>query len=369
MDKVNVTIIGAGAVGLAAAFELSGSEKDIFVIEKNDSFGRETSSRNSEVIHAGMYYPQHSLKAKTCVMGRELLYDFCTKNNVPFKKIGKLIVATDKDEIAGLEKISTDAIANGIADLKFLSRAELKKIEPNVTAEAALYSPSTGIIDSHSFMKQLAAIFRNRGGQISYNAEVVGINKMKEGFEITVRDASGENFKFLTRILINSAGLWSDKISSMAGIDKDEYKLKYCKGSYFRVAEKKANFIQRLIYPLPEKYRTGLGIHATLNMAGGMRIGPDTEYVNEPDYGVNEAKKTIFCNSVKKFLPFIEIADLSPDTAGVRPKLQGPGEGFRDFIIRNETANGIPGLINLIGIESPGLTASMAIAKMVKELV
>ncbi len=369
MEKIEITVIGAGVVGLAVAMELSKDYNDIFVIERNDSFGRETSSRNSEVIHAGIYYPKDSLKARTCVEGRGMLYDFCVKNDVPHKKVGKLIVAVGKEEIKGVEELFRCGLENGVTDLKLLSRDEVRKLEPHVETEAAVYSPSTGIIDSHTFMRIMALRFKKAGGQISYYSEVIGIEKTREGFEVRVRDADKKEFIFCTRIIVNSAGLCSDKVAGMAGIDKEEYRLKYCKGSYFRVGRNKANLLNRLIYPLPEKYRTGLGIHATLDLAGGMRLGPDAEYTTKIDYIVDEAKRIIFYESARKFLPFLKSEDLSPDTAGIRPKLQGPEDSFRDFIIKDEAENGFSGFINLIGIESPGLTASLSIAKMVKGLI
>ncbi len=369
MEKIEITVIGAGVVGLAVAMELSKDYNDIFVIERNDSFGRETSSRNSEVIHAGIYYPKDSLKARTCMEGKGMLYDFCVKNNVPHKKVGKLIVAADKKEIGGIEELFRCGLENGVTDLKLLSQSEVRKLEPRVETEAAIYSPSTGIIDSHAFMRIMALRFKKAGGQISYYSEVIGIEKIKEGFEVSVRDADKKEFTFCTRIVVNSAGLYSDRVAAMVGLDKKEYRLKYCKGSYFRIGRNKANLINRLVYPLPEKYRTGLGIHATLDLAGGMRLGPDAEYTTKIDYIVDEAKRIIFYESARKFLSFLEPEDLSPDTAGVRPKLQGPEDSFRDFIIKNEAENGFPGFINLIGIESPGLTASLSIAKMVKGLI
>lgn len=368
MEEINITIVGAGAVGLAVAAELSKVYQDIFVIERNSSFGQEASSRNSEVIHAGIYYPKDSLKTRTCIEGRQLLYEFCARNNIPHKKIGKLIVAIDNSEIPELENLCRQGLENTVADLKWLSRKEIKEIEPYVEAEAAIYSPSTGILDTHAFMKKLAEQFESYGGLIAYNTELVGIDKKKDGFLVTVEDKSEGAFKFFTRVLINCAGLNSDKVSFMAGVEKDEYKLKYCKGDYFRVHHNKAGFIKRLIYPVPKKERLSLGIHAALDLAGGLRLGPDSEYVGKIDYNIDAAKQKIFYESVRRFLPFVELQDLAPDTSGIRPKLQGPNENFRDFIIKDEVESGIPGLINLIGIESPGLTACLSISKTVREM-
>ncbi|MEW6008249.1 MAG: NAD(P)/FAD-dependent oxidoreductase [Candidatus Omnitrophota bacterium] len=369
MEKIEISIVGAGVIGLAIGLELSKSNSNIFLIEKNFSFGQEISSRNSEVIHAGIYYPKDSLKTKTCIEGRDLLYEFCAKNNINHKKIGKLIVAINNNEISDLENLFKHASENEVAGLKFLSKSEVKKIEPNIEAQAAIYSASTGILDSHNLMKNIALQFESEGGTIAYNTEVIGVEKVKNGFEVAVSDKREGAFKFFSHILINAAGLNSDKISSMAGFAKDEYRLKYCKGDYFRVNKDKARFINRLVYPVPKKDRAGLGIHATLDLAGGLRLGPDDEYVREIDYNVDSSKREIFYESVKTFLPFIDLEDLSPDIAGIRPKLQGPGEDFRDFIIKEESNNDLPGLINLIGIESPGLTSSFSVAKIVRDMV
>lgn len=369
MDKVNITVIGAGVIGLAVAAKLSKDFKDILVIEKNSSFGGETSSRNSEVIHAGMYYPKDSLKRITCVEGRALLYDYCQKYAVPHKKIGKLIVATNNDETAELEAIFKNGLNNGIDDLVFLSAKETKTFEPYVKAQAAVYSPSTGIIDSHGLMKTLVSQFKDYSGNIVYASEVCGIEKQGNCFKVAVKDSSGEPFSFLSGIVINCAGLYSDKVAELAGIKKDEYKIKFCKGDYCRVNQSKAKFINRLVYPIPKKKGAGLGIHATLDLAGSLRLGPDDEYIEHLDYTVQASKQKLFYESVCQFLLFLQPEDLTADMAGIRPKLQGKGEAFRDFVIKDEFDNGLSGFINLIGIESPGLTASLSIASKVKEIV
>jgi len=367
MESVNITIIGAGVVGLSIAAELSKYHQDIILIEKYPSFGQEISSRNSEVIHAGIYYPAGSLKTRTCIEGRVLLYEFCAKNDIPHRKLGKLIVAVNNQEIKELEKLFADGCNNAVEDLKLITKNEIKELEPNIKAEAAVYSPSTGIVDTHSLMKKLAAHFESRGGLIAYNTEFRAAAKVKDGFEITVKD-NKEDFKVSSRILVNSAGLNSYKVSAMVGLVKNEYKLKFCKGDYFRVSGAKSRLINRLIYPVPKKHLTGLGIHATPDLAGSLRLGPDDQYVEEINYEVNPQKARDFYQSARRFLPFLKPQDLAADMAGIRPKLQGPGEDFRDFVIQDETGNGFEGFINLIGIESPGLTASLSIAKMVGEI-
>jgi L-2-hydroxyglutarate oxidase LhgO len=369
MEKIDIAIVGAGVIGLSIAAKLSSLHQDIFVIEKAQSFGQEISSRNSEVIHAGIYYPKDSLKTKTCIEGKYMLYEFCGRNNIPHKKIGKLIVAIDEKEIEELEVLFKQGLDNGVEDLRFIAKNEIKDFEPNIRAEAAIYSPATGILDTHSFMETLALQFEDRGGSIAYRTELTAVEKVKDGFILTVHDAQGDTFKFLSRIFINSAGLGSDKVSRLLGLDQEEYRLKYCKGDYFRVSSGKAKFINRLVYPVPKKERASLGIHATLDLSGSLRLGPDDEYVKEINYDIDPLKREVFYESTRQFLPFIELKDLNPDMAGIRPKLQGPEENFRDFIIKDETENGTPGFINLIGIESPGFTGSLSIAKMVTGLV
>jgi len=369
MEKVDIVVVGAGVVGLAVAWELSKSNKDVFIVEKNSGFGQEISSRNSEVIHAGIYYPKDSLKTRACIEGRRLLYEFCAKNNIPCKKTGKLIVAIDDKEIGDLENLFQQGLENGVEDLRLFSKDEIKEIEPAIHAVRAIYSPSTGILDTHGFMDNLALQFKAHNGEIAYNTELIGVDKAKEGFLVRVKDKTEGDFNFFTRIFINCAGLNSDKVAQMPGLLKEDYRLKYCKGDYFRVHNNKAKYISRLVYPVPKKERAGLGIHATVDLAGGLRLGPDDEYVQKIDYNIDETKKMLFFESVKRFLPFIELLDLAPDTSGIRPKLQGPGESFRDFIIKDERDNGLAGFINLIGIESPGLTATLSIARIVNDMV
>ena len=308
------------------------------------------------------------MKAKTCVQGKKLLYEYCQKNNIGHKRIGKLIAITNSNEREELEKLLKNGLESEVEDLRIISKEEIKKIEPNINATAAIFSPSTGILDSHSLMKSLLSEFKNRGGQIVYNAEVAGINKVSDGFEVSVEDIGGL-FSFSAQIVINAAGLNSGRVAEMVGIKRDEYRIKYSKGDYFRVHNNKAKLINRLIYPLPKTEASGLGIHATLDLGEGLRLGPDDEYVDKVYYDIDESKKEIFCEDIEALLPFIRLEDLGPDTSGIRPKLQGPGQGFRDFIVEDESNNGFSGFINLIGIESPGLTASLAIAKMVGGMV
>ncbi len=372
MDKIDVLIIGAGVIGLAVAKELTKKERIVVVVEKNKSFGQETSSRNSEVIHGGMYYPRDSLKAKLCVEGRHLLYELSQKHNIPYKKIGKLIVATEKEEILGLEALFDLGRANGVEGLKMLSKKELDQLEPNVSGICALHSSETGIIDSHQLMQYFLDEAKNHGAIVAFNSEIIAIEKAPDSYRVSIKNSS-EVSQIKTQIVINCAGLDSDMVAGMVGIDIKEcnYQLHYCKGQYFRLNGNKARLINRLVYPVPQPKSGGLGIHVTLDLAGSMRLGPDDEYLKGRDknYDVDIFRRIDFYTSAKKFFPFIEESELQPDTSGIRPKLQGQNETFRDFIIKEETDNRLPGFINLIGIESPGLTASPAIAKMVKNIV
>jgi len=369
--EVDVAIIGAGVVGLAIAAEVAQEEKGTFVFEKNRTFGLEVSSRGSEVIHAGIHYPEDSLKAKLCVEGKNLLYQLCERHGIGYKRLGKIIVAVKEKEVKELERIYEQGRRNGVEDLTLLSRKELKKLEPNIEGISGLLSPTTGILNVHSLMKFFSSQARERGTEIVFNTEVIGIEKAGTKYKVQIRDRDGVS-SFIATIVINSAGLNSDKIAQLAGIDIAHvgYKLHYCKGEYFSLNSKRGHLVERLIYPIPGQ--AGLGIHLTLDLEGRMRLGPNARYVDEIDYSVDETQKEAFYEFAKRFLPLLELEDLEPEFAGIRPKLQAPGEVFRDFIIAHEEKIGFPGLINLIGIESPGLTASPAIARyvagMVKEL-
>jgi len=369
--EVDVAIIGAGVVGLAIAAEVVQERKGTFVFEKNRTFGLEVSSRGSEIIHAGIHYPEDSLKAKLCVEGKNLLYQLCERHGIGYKRLGKIIVAVTENEVKELERIYEQGRRNGVEDLTLLSRKELKKLEPNIEGISGLLSPTTGILNVYSLMKFFSSQARERGTEIVFNTEVIGIEKAGTKYKVQIRDRDGLS-SFIATIVINSAGLNSDKIAQLAGIDIAHvgYKLHYCKGEYFSLNSKRGHLVERLIYPIPGQ--AGLGIHLTLDLEGRMRLGPNARYVDEIDYSVDETQKEAFYEFAKRFLPLLELEDLEPEFAGIRPKLQAPGEVFRDFIIAHEEKIGFPGLINLIGIESPGLTASPAIARyvagMVKEL-
>lgn len=371
MMDANITIIGAGVVGLAIAEKVSEDRKNVFLIEKHTSFGQETSSRNSEVIHAGIYYTKDSLKARLCIEGKWLLYNYCKKFDVPYNNCGKLIVATSVEEIAIIEGIMQTAIKNGVNDLVEFGREQIAELEPNIFALKALFSPSTGIVDSHSLMKRYETNAINNGCQIVYGSEVIGINRIKNGYRIDLSDTDKRPYSFTSGIVINSAGLTSDKSSEMVGIKDDNLKILFCKGEYFRVNPPKNKLIKRLIYPVPHHNMEGIGIHVTIDMSGGVKLGPDVKYLesNIYDYKLTASKQEAFYKSAKKFLPFLEYDDISPEMAGIRPKIQKPGEPLRDFYIMEESDRGYPGFINLIGMESPGLTSSIAIAKYVNGMI
>jgi L-2-hydroxyglutarate oxidase LhgO len=353
LAEIDIAIIGAGVIGLATAGEIAQRKKEVFVFEKNHSFGLETSSRNSEVVHAGIYYPEDSLK---------------TRHDIAHKKLGKVIVAASENEITQLEKLYKQGGKNGVEDLMLLSQTELKKLEPNVEAKAGLLSPSSGILDSHTLLKFLYSQAREKGAKFVFGTEVVGIERMGAKYRVEIKDREGIS-AFISRTVINAAGLNSDRIAQLAGIDvaKAGYGLHYCKGEYFSLSSKHRNVVTRLIYPTPEQ--AGHGIHVTVGLDGRVRLGPNARYVEAIDYEVDGTQKEAFYSSVKRFLPHIELEDLASEFAGIRPKLQGPGEAFQDFVIAHEEKTGFPGLINLIGIESPGLTASLAIARYVGRMV
>ncbi len=364
--ETDVAIIGAGVVGLAIASEIAEQGRRVFVFERNRTFGQEISSRNSEIIHAGIYYPENSLKAKLCVEGNRLLYEICEQNNIPHKKLGKIILAISEEQIPRLEEIHAQATKNGVIDLELLSQADIKRLEPNVKGQAGILSPSTGIIDSHSLMQFFHQKAVVHGAEFLFETEVVGLGRVGEGWKVSVRDWEGISELF-AQVVINCAGLDSDRVAGLAGIDSEDYRLHYCKGEYFGLSSRLRGSVSRLIYPTPE--HAGLGVHVTLALDGMMKLGPNAHYVDEIDYRVDDSHKDAFYQFASRYLPFIDQDDLHPDFAGIRPKLQGLGEPFRDFIIEHNGQKGFAGLVNLVGIESPGLAASPAIAKHVAKLV
>lgn len=362
-QSAGIIIIGAGVVGLAVAYELSRKfpKERTVLIEKNRRIGQEISSRNSEVIHAGIYYPADSLKTRLCVEGNRLLYGFCARFKIRHQKLGKIMVATDQEDLPLLQNLFDQGSAKGI-DLRWLDKTEIKKMEPNIQCIAGILSPNTGIVEAHHLMQCLYQQAVEQGVIILLKCMVAGIEKVPGGYCVR---AGGEDIK--ARVVINAAGLSSDKMAAAVGlnIDQYDYRLHYCKGEYYRLSSKIA--VNHLIYPPPE--HLGLGIHITKDLSGGLRLGPNAYYVEDLDYSQDETFRYQFYHAAKKYIPDLELSNIHPDYTGIRPKLQGPGETFRDFIICEEEDKGYPGFINLIGIESPGLTACLAIGRYTANLV
>jgi L-2-hydroxyglutarate oxidase LhgO len=369
MADAAVTIIGGGVVGLAIAAELSSRYAPLFLLERRPKYGTETSSRNSEVIHAGLYYPHGSLKAQLCVEGKTLLYELCSRHDIPFKRITKIITAIDDEELPQLEKLYHHGLGNGV-ELEMLTANQVHAFEPHIASVGGMLSPSTGIISAHGLMDYFYHAAKNNGAEVQTHCTVVGLEKKNGEYKIAIEE-DGEPSFFTSEIVVNAAGLECDTVAAMAGIDIDAagYRLHHCKGSYFSVADSKSKLITRLVYPIPPK--ESLGVHALVDLGGRLKFGPDVEYLSHRsyDYSVDESKRHAFAESVRRILPSITDDDLSPDMSGIRAKLQAKGAPVRDFIIKHETERGLSGLINLIGIESPGLTSSPAIAKYVARLL
>ena len=369
MSDTSLTVIGAGAVGLAIAARLAERHPDLILLERRDHHGTETSSRNSEVIHAGMYYTPGSLKARLCVQGNRLLYEYCDRREVPYVRSTKIIVAMIPEEVAHLEKILVTGRTNGV-ELEMISGEKSRELEPHVPAVAALFSPNTGVISAHGLMDALLQDARAQGTTFQSSAEVVGLERRTSDYAVSIRTPDGIE-TFTSERVINAAGLDCDTVAGLVGIDLDAagYRLHYCKGSYFAVSGPKARLVNRLVYPVPTS--VSLGVHALVDVAGRVRFGPDAEFLKErsQDYRVDAEKRAAFAQGVRRLVPAIGDEDLTPDISGIRPKVQAPGEPAKDFIIRDETDRGFPGLINLIGIESPGLTSCLAISQHVESLL
>ena len=363
VERVECVVIGAGAVGLAIARALALQGREVIVLEKAAQIGTETSSRNSEVIHAGIYYATGSLKATLCVRGKELLYRYLPAHGVHHDRVGKLIVATEPDQIASLERVEKTAAANGVADLAWLDRKTALALEPELRCHAALLSPSTGRMDSHGLMLAYRGDLEDRGGVIAFNSPLVAGWIEKDGFLLEVGGA--EPTQLAARVLVNSAGLWAQEVArSVEGIPHESIPPRYlAKGCYFTLAGKPP--FKRLIYPAPEVKFASLGLHVTVDLAGQVRFGPDVEWIDKIDYDVPADRAAKFYETIRHYYPGLKDGTLQPGYAGVRPKLQQPGGPPADFLIQGPEGHGIANLVNLYGIESPGLTASMAIAEEV----
>jgi len=359
LEFAQSVVIGAGIVGLAVARELALSGREVIILEAEDAIGTHTSSRNSEVIHAGIYYPRGSLKARTCVAGRALLYDYCGAHGVPYRRCGKLIVAHDETQLGALEGLRAQALANGVVDLAMLGREQARALEPRVRCVAALHSPSTGIIDSHTLMLAYLGDAESHGASLALHSPLRRARVSGAGIELEVGGASP--MRLNTRLLVNCAGLHAPALARQIGGYRGAPRSYYAKGNYYSLAGR-APF-SRLIYPIPEP--GGLGIHLTLDLGGQARFGPDVEWVDGIEYSVDPSRARNFYALIRRYWPDLEDGALLPAYAGIRPKLSGPGEPAGDFVIQGPREHGVPGLIHMFGIESPGLTASLALAREV----
>jgi len=355
---MQVLVIGAGVVGLAVARAAALAGHEVIVAEATGGIGNGVSSRNSEVIHGGMYYPTGSMRAKHCVRGRRMLYDFLSTHGVPHKKVGKLIVATDEKQTAKIEGIAKQGEINGVEGLEFLGGNAARAMEPALNCVAALYSPETGIIDSHAFMLALQGDLEDRGGMIAFNTPVEGLRPSKDGWE--VRFGGDDAGAMTVDAVVNSAGLGAQTVArGTEGYAPARVpRLVLAKGNYFGFAGRPA--FSHLIYPAPVE--GGLGTHVTLDMAGRMRFGPDVEWIDAESYTVDPRRADSFYASVRTYFPELPDNSLVPDYCGIRPKLTGKGEAAADFLIDGPAGHGLPRLVHLFGIESPGLTSSLSIA-------
>ena len=366
MNDVDCIVIGAGVIGLAVARALARAGREVVILERERQFGMHTSSRNSEVIHAGIHYEPRSLKARLCVAGRDLLYRYCAERGIGHRRCGKFTVATAESQVATLEIIERNALANGVFDLEWLDAEQVGRIEPQLRCVRALSSPSTGIIDSHTYMQSLLADAEAAGANISYGTEVVSLRPTPAGIETCIAEESDPAVR--AHLVVNSAGLQAHRVAaSIEGFPAQHIPtVSFAKGSYFALTG--ASPFARLVYPAP---RAGghLGIHMTIDLAGAARFGPDTEWVDVIDYAVEPQRVSIFADVIRQYWPGLDAARLYPAYAGIRPKISGAGEATRDFCISGPQDHGIAGVVNLFGMESPGLTASLALGEYITDLI
>lgn len=365
MDRVECIVIGAGVVGLAIARELAMAGRDVVVLEAHEAIGMETSSRNSEVIHAGIYYPKDSLMARFCVEGRQMLYSYAQERGVPHRRCGKLIVATDTAEVQKLAAIRDRAAANGVGDMRVLSREEALELEPALACTGALLSPSTGIVDSHSYMLALQGDAEAHGAMFAFNAPF--LSSTREGALHVVEVGGEAPMRLGCSVLVNAAGLHAPAVARrIAGLDPASLpRTYYARGTYFTWAGRSP--FSRLIYPVPVP--GGLGVHLTVDMGGQIKFGPDIEWIESLDYEVDPRRADSFYTAIRRYWPALDDGSLAPGYAGIRPKIVPPEIAVQDFRIDGPQQNGVAGLVNLFGIESPGLTSSLAIAGHVGRLL
>lgn len=377
---VDALIIGAGIVGLATASAISEQLRRVVVVERRPSFGLEISSRSSEVIHAGLYYSPGSLKARLCVEGAALVVERCRRLGIPFVLRGKLIVSCSSEQEEALLELYANATSCGALGLELWGAERLRQEEPSIVGTAALHSPLTGVVDSHELVRSFAVESASAGVDHAYRHSLVGLERCGETWVAEIVDPEGEFLRIATPIVINAAGLGADALASTAGIDVEEagYRITPCKGDYFALSSGALRGIERLLYPLPDVNLQGLGVHLTIDVAGQARLGPDASYISplpltsddhQLNHDVDTGKLQGFLGAGRCFLPWLEPEDLTADRSGTRPKLAGLNEATRDFVICHEIERGLGGLVNLIGIESPGLTAAPAIARMVVHIL
>lgn len=354
VETADVVVIGAGAIGLAVGRAFAQDGREVIVLERNNTVGSETSSRNSGVIHAGIYYPQNSLKAQLCVRGKQLLYTFCREYDVAFNRCGKLIVATNESELSQLQKHQNQALANGVYDLHWLKKQTVQHLEPEIRCVAGLLSPSTGVVDTATLLDRLQADLETHGGSVVLNTLVTGLSGSKE---LCVETA---DLKLKPNLTINCAGLNATSLARDLGIQHGQF---FAKGQYFEYSVQRINrpLFQHLIYPIatPET----IGIHITVDLHGSVRFGPDVQWIEEINYDFDESRKHLFIQAVQRYYPNLVVDALRPGYTGIRSKLVSAGQGFVDFRIRGPKETGIPGYIEAIGIDSPGLTSSLAIGE------
>ena len=363
-EEVDCVVIGAGVVGLATARALALAGREVLLLEACAAIGTQTSSRNSEVVHAGMYYATGSLKAQLCVRGNRLLYDYCAERGIGHQRCGKLIVATTPDQLTQLEAIRVRAVANGVTDLVFLDLSQVQLLEPALRCVGALHSPSTGIVDSHGLMLSLLADVEHAGGFLALNSPL----DQAECAQTAIKLIASDGTCLSARTVVNAAGLQAPTLARrFAGLDPRHVpQAFFAKGNYFTLAGRSP--FSHLIYPVPEA--AGLGVHLTLDLGGQARFGPDVQWVDSPDDTQVQAERgDAFYAEVRKYWPALPDGALQPAYAGIRPKISGPGDPARDFCIQGPRDHGIPGLVNLFGIESPGLTSCLAIAETVCKLL
>jgi L-2-hydroxyglutarate oxidase LhgO len=362
VDRIDCVVVGAGVVGLAAARRLAMAGLETVILDRADAIGTETSSRNSEVVHAGVYYPPGSLKARTCIAGKRFLYRYCEERGIPHARCGKLIVATNPAQVETLAAIRARAAAAGMEDLEPWPAERARELEPALSCTAALWSPTTGVIDSHALMLAYLGDAERHGAALALNSPLQAARATGDGIELEV--GGTEPMHLLAGAVVNSAGLHApDLARRIAGLDEAAVPTPhYCKGNYYTLAGRSP--FSRLIYPVPEQ--AGLGVHVTVDLAGACRFGPDTEWVDRPDdYDVDPTRAEVFYAAVRAYWPGLPDGALLPGYAGIRPKLGPAGTAAADFVVQGPADHGVPGLVNLFGIESPGLTASWALAEEV----